>query len=449
MIATGLLVAVVFTALAYGAVEAWSVAIFELIVVALLALWTIQVLVEKRVTLSIPAAALPLAALVVVGLIQSVAFTSGEGRRLSLSKDVEATRSAVTVIFYLLASHIIAANFFTTRRRLLALTRFLIIYGLAMAIFAFAQHFSWNGRFYWLRPNTQTASPFGPFASHNHFAGYMEMLTPIPVAFVVARAVRGGQLVFCVLASVVMGIAIMASLSRGGMIGFFASLVFLALGGLCYRKKGEAGTKKDARARRTISRAAFHPSLVVIILIVTIAAGIFFIGPQAIMNRVTGRAMSGSQATAETFFSSRGWIWQDTLLMIGANPVTGVGIGAYQTAYPIYSRSDGALTVSHAHNDYLQALSDCGVPGGLIAAWFIVAIFRAVARGLRSSEPGLRGFALGGGAGLLALLVHSILDFNLQIPSNALLFLLLTAVVSRVGAMAQHDQAATTRAASD
>jgi len=150
-------------------------------------------------------------------------------------------------------------------------------------------------------------------------------------------------------------------------------LLFPAIGGRRFRKQDEAGTKRAAGARWTISRAALHPSLAVIILIATIVAGVLFIGPQAIIDRVTGSALSGSQSNVETFFSSRGWIWQDTLLMIGANPVTGVGIGAYQTAYPIYSRSDGALTVSHAHNDYLQVLSDCGVLGGLIAAWLIVA----------------------------------------------------------------------------
>jgi O-antigen ligase len=126
--------------------------------------------------------------------------------------------------------------------------------------------------------------------------------------------------------------------------------------------------------------------------------------------------------------------------MIGANPFIGVGLGAYETAYPIYSKDDGAIVlgksfaVDRAHNDYLQVLADCGLVGAVLAVWFIVLIFQAVARGRQSRDPLCRALAIGGGAGIFGLLVHSVFDFNLQIPSNALLFLLLTAAVSQAGA---------------
>ena len=47
-------------------------------------------------------------------------------------------------------------------------------------------------------------------------------------------------------------------------------------------------------------------------------------------------------------------------------------------------------------------------------------------------EKVMSGMALGCGGGLVALLVHSLFDFNLQLPSNALLFLALVAVVSNI-----------------
>jgi O-antigen ligase len=120
--------------------------------------------------------------------------------------------------------------------------------------------------------------------------------------------------------------------------------------------------------------------------------------------------------------------------MIQANPFFGVGLGAYETAFSIYTRSDGSIKVPQAHNDYLQVVADCGIVGGVIALWFIVLLFRAVSRGIKSSDPLQAGLALGGGAGIFALLVHSLFDFNLQLPSNALLFLLLSAVVAQIGA---------------
>ena len=71
--------------------------------------------------------------------------------------------------------------------------------------------------------------------------------------------------------------------------------------------------------------------------------------------------------------------------------------------------------------------------GGAIALWFIVLVFRAVSRGARSGDPLYAGLALGAGAGIFAILVHSLFDFNLQLPSNALLFLLLSAVAVNIG----------------
>ena len=125
--------------------------------------------------------------------------------------------------------------------------------------------------------------------------------------------------------------------------------------------------------------------------------------------------------------------------MIRANPVLGVGLGAYETAFPIYSVSDGSLRVPQAHNDYLQVTADVGIVGALIALWFIIEVFRAVSKGIRSGDRLVAGLALGTGGGIFAILVHSIFDFNLQVPSNALLFLVLVGVVSNVAAMVPNE----------
>src|SRR5947208_303559 len=68
-IATGLMVAIAFTALALGTVEAWSIALFEIIVLFLLLLWGLKAIVDKRLRITFPAAALPLAAFVLLAFI--------------------------------------------------------------------------------------------------------------------------------------------------------------------------------------------------------------------------------------------------------------------------------------------------------------------------------------------------------------------------------------------
>lgn len=429
-IGTGFLIAVVFSALAHGAVEAWSVFVFEIMITALIVLWCIKVVADKRLKLSVPDVAIPIAALVAVGLVQSIAFTNGAGRWVSLSKNVEYTRAAVTVLIFLVISFLIAANFFGTRERLSVLSHFLVLYGLGMAMFALIQHFTWNGRFYWIRP-TEATSPFGPFANHNHFAGYMEMLVLLPVALIVTRGVRGELRVLYGFAATVMGLAIVLSLSRGGIISFTAGMIFLSVLSLALPRRHHSLAKRSHVAQLA-SRAA-----IVVSIIAMISAGIFWLGADPVINRVKVGQAAGGANQSETFYSSRGWVWRDTIAMIKANPLLGVGLGAYDTAFSMYTKSDGSLRVPQAHNDYLQIVADCGVVGGLIAIWFLIVLFRTVIRGIRSREPLYSGLALGSGSGIVALLVHSLFDFNLQLPANALLFLVLVAIAVYAAAAAK------------
>jgi O-antigen ligase len=442
-IAAGLLTIVVFTALAHGAVEPWSAAIFELIVIGLVFLWGIKAVIDKRLSLKIPAAALPLTVLAVVGLAQSIAFTGAGGARKSLSLDVEGTRLAVTAIAILLASCLLAANFFSTRKRAKLLSHFLVIFGFAMALFAIIQNLSWNGRFYWLRYNTVGTSPFGSFVNHNNFAGYMEMLFPIPVALIITRAIRIEIRLFYGFAAALMAVAILASLSRGGMISLVCGgVLMVVLGPMAGPKHASASAGKKPTRKNKVRRGVningrplsfFKASLVVICITSAIAVGMVWMGSDTVGSRSTGPQAPTGASEQETFYTSRGWIWRDTARMIKAKPTTGVGLGAFATAYPIYSSSDGTLGVDRAHNDYLQIVAECGLLGAVIALWFILLMGRAVMRGIGSPDRLLSGLALGAGAGIFSLLVHSIFDFNLQLPSNALLFLLLSAQVSLIG----------------
>lgn len=429
-IAAGLLAAVIFTTLAFGAVEAWSVAIFELIAVGLLALWVVKSIKERYLTITVPPVAWPLAAFVLLGLAQSVAFTDSSGTMRSLSMDVEATRGAVAVIFFLFVLFLAAGNFFASRERLRAAANFLTVYGLALAMFALIQHFTWDGKFYWIRPNTSSASPFGPFVNHNHFAGYMEMLIPIPIALITTRAFRFEANLFYGFVAAIMGLALVTSLSRGGMIALAAEMIFIAVWSV--RSRARAAVYGAAGHRDRLSR--LKKTGAVAAISVAIVAGIVWIGPDQVVGRIANSGQRG-----ETFDVSRGRLWKDTFSMIRAHPVSGVGLGAFETVYPMYSRSSGTLRVQFVHNDYLQILADAGVIGGAVAVVFLVLFARAFSRGVGASDPLVRGIALGSGAGVFALLVHSLMDFNLQIPSNALLFLFLSSTVASAAALAEKE----------
>jgi O-antigen ligase len=439
VIAVGMLVVVIFTALAFGSNEPWSVGLFQLMIAVLLMMWVIKSVADKRVKISVPALALPILGLVLLGVVQSIAYTGSDGRIRSLSMDFEATRGTTLMLFFLLASFIIALNFFVTRERLGAMANVLIVYGLALSVFALMQYFTWDGRIYWTRP-TPWPVAFGPFANRNHYAGYMEMLTPLPLALVLARGVRKESWVFYGFAAAIMGMSIFVSLSRGGMVGLMAGMAFVIVMSARFGKRLEkAKMNAESRGEKRFiverSSSRLKRTGAAIACAIAIAVGIFWIGAEGLVNRAAqsiDQMKSSSDEKASLFFRQE--IWKDTLKLFRANPVLGVGLGAYETVFPIYARHDGMFVVNYVHNDYLQALSDGGIVGFGLALLFIVLLFRTIARSLKSSDPLLGGLALGCGAGVFSLLVHSMFDFNLQIPSNALLFLFLSAVLSRIAA---------------
>jgi O-antigen ligase len=261
----------------------------------------------------------------------------------------------------------------------------------------------------------------------------MELLIALPIALILTRAVKAEMRLLCGFAAVMMGIATALSLSRGGIISIGASMMFLLFMSVRLPKRHQSSSR--FRMPPLVSQVA-----VVLVLIATIAAGLWWMGADPVIKRVTDGQPASEGSPKESFFSSRGWVWKDTFTMIRANPIVGVGLGAYETAFSRYTKSDGSLRVPQAHNDYLQIVADAGIVGGLIAIWFLALLSRAVLRGARSRDPLYAALALGSGAGVFAMLVHSLFDFNLQVPSNALLFLFLSAVAVRVAAIVKTSE---------
>jgi hypothetical protein len=466
IIALGLMVVMAGATLAFGGVEPWSLATFGLSIIALLGLWVIKGLADRRLEIIAPTTALPLAALILLGVLQGITITDSAGKRFSVSLDAEATRLATEVLLILLIAFLLSANFLAKAPALTWLRYFLIIFGLALSVFGLIQRFTWNGKYYWvIEPSAQPPMPFGPFVNHNNFAGYVEMIAPIPVALILRRAVRGELAFFYGFAAAMMGLAVVMSLSRGGMISLVAGLMFVvAFGfrGSGKRRIEDRGSRIEDRRRsifdlrssildlrssildpRSSIPLAASRAGAIIVMLFTIGAGVWWIGADPLIRRIEKSELAPSSMDAghrgETFFRSRGWMWRDTAAMIRDRWALGVGIGAYETAYPIYSSHDGTLVVGQAHNDYLQIMADAGVLGAVIALWFIFLVARDTVRASRHGSRVMSGTALGAAGGMFALLVHSLFDFNFQIPSNALLFLVLTSVVSQIASEANGE----------
>jgi O-antigen ligase len=120
-------------------------------------------------------------------------------------------------------------------------------------------------------------------------------------------------------------------------------------------------------------------------------------------------------------------------------PVLGSGMGTFREVHYLYTPGTSSQELARAHNDYAQLAAECGALGVVAMLWALVLIVsRGVVGGLLRT-PNASGWIVRAAAvGVLALLLHSFVDFNLQIYSNSLLFVFLCAVL-------MHDAEATGR----
>lgn len=106
------------------------------------------------------------------------------------------------------------------------------------------------------------------------------------------------------------------------------------------------------------------------------------------------------------------------------HPVKGVGLGALAAVYPRYENTYDGLIVEHVHNDYLEGLAETGIAGGLCGFAFLWLLFGECRTSFIAPQGHFsRGLHAGAIAAVCGLLFHSLIDFNLHIFSNAVLFL--------------------------
>jgi hypothetical protein len=261
-----------------------------------------------------------------------------------------------------------------------------------------------------------TVNPFGPFVSKNHFAGWIAMGALFAAGLALGLAdgarsragdwttgARAGVVVLSLVAAFAMALAGLASLSRGGAVALAAggaSLVALVA------RKGRKG------------RSSVVPSLAIAGAFVLVLVALV---PVEVHGRL--RSLSGASFRLET--------WRDSLRLAASSPILGHGLGAFHDAYPRYKRGYGDIRVEHSENDYVETLAETGVPGLALALAGFVLLLAAAGRGItQGDDRTVRGIASGAVAALAALAVHSAVDFNLRIPSNAALAALMASAAS-------------------
>ena len=468
IIFAGIIGLLIFAPLFFGAVHVWAYTVVQLGVFALLALWVLdRIIFSKSDTVAWVKTPANLFLILLTGLIGLQLAPLPPSWAAFLSPQMYADKETLyrvlaraglddgggwTALAYFkhpvvvqglklmtyLGMFFLVLNTVRSRKRMDILIYVLIFMGLFEALYAIYQLFSDTPRvLWWGRRGSLGGRASGTYIVSNHFAGYLEMVIPLLFGFMIAQRRRtrrivsglGGsraalqrfvglfapesaspRMIFFFFSAIVMTLALLLSGSRGGILAMGAAMlgiaaIFLSKSG--YRKYGV---------------------LAIVFCVLAFSYGVH-IGIENTLKR-----FEQVRSLEERLFITR-----TIVPMVKEYKATGVGWGNFRHVYPRFSPDDfnRVSSSNHAHNDWIEALSEVGLAGGfLIAAAFIGFLFKMVRVWRNRRDLYALGVGAGVVAGLLAVAFHSYFELNMHIPANPLTL----AAILALGYAALHCQ---------
>ena len=293
----------------------------------------------------------------------------------------------------------------------------LIFLGMAISMYAIYQ-FATNSEYVWhfIRPEGYRKRGSGTYICPNHLAGFLEMLAPIGLAYTLTGRIGHLLRVFLGYSSLVLLAGIGVSLSRGGWLATLLALLLFFI--LLIRQ-----------------RQYRLPALIILVLLVSAGAFSYSKADRA-RKRLENTFLLDSPDTVRI----RVWLWKTALRMWEDHFWLGVGPGHFDYRFPNYRSEEVQARPGYAHNDYLQTLAEWGLCGAGLILSALALLYAGVFKTLKyvrreqgdlGTKPSNRtAFVLGASLGLVAILIHSFTDFNMQVPANAILAVTLMSLLS-------------------
>jgi O-antigen ligase len=255
----------------------------------------------------------------------------------------------------------------------------------------------------------------GTYISPNHLGGFLEMILPLALAYSITGRVSAVARILIGYAALVIMVGIAVTVSRGAWIASGLSLVFF-FGVLLFHRT--------------------HRIPALLCLLLLIAGGVYF-APKSHFLRVRSRVVQDGRVDDDTRFA----LWQPAVQLWRENIWWGVGPGHFDYRFRQVRPEQVQLQPYRVHNDFLNTLVDWGIIGAVLIAgplvliaWGAMRAWRAV-RGTRldlgeNKRSNKFALVIGAATGLLAIFFHSVVDFNMHIPANAIIAVTLMALLS-------------------
>jgi len=264
----------------------------------------------------------------------------------------------------------------------------------------------------------------GTFANRNCFAGYLLMAIPLSIGFFFSREADrygrprdwrhrlsslDGKTLLIGFGLILMILGLLLSQSRAGIVSLLISFSLIIL---FFRGPYRAG------------RISKIPVLIFGLAVLWAA----WVGLDAAISRFF--------SASEAFHTVRWPLWVGAFRILRDFPVFGSGLGTFTEVYSMYRTIHIVGFDIQAENDFLQLASEVGLIGAALLLVLLLFLFYRTVSGIRSLSHGQpqRYIGIGGLVGILALMVHSIVQKNLQLPANAFLYTITWAMLLIIAA---------------
>jgi len=398
----------VFAPLAFGAVDAWAFLVVQALTLGVMLVWALRLWINPKPKLLWP----PLSWVVLAFALYAVA------RYLTADIEYVARQEMIQVVMYAFLYFAAVNNLY--RQEYAQVVSFTLVFlAMGIAAYAFFQFLTHSDRV-WNLEALYPGRGTGTYISPNNLAGFLEMILPLAVAYLLAGRISPLMRIFLGYSSLVILAGIVVTFSRGGWAATAVALLVLLGILICHRQ---------------------HRLPAFLLLVLLIGGGAVFTNKYlartvTFVERQKADGMNFSQVGLEL----RSDLWLAAVQMWRENFWWGVGPAHYNYRFPAYRTERVQAQPDRAHNDYVNLLADWGTTGGLITLagmtvfaaglWQTRRHVRRVEKEFKSGHSNRLAFYVGGLAGLAALAAHSVVDFNLHVPANALVGVTLLALLS-------------------
>jgi len=388
MITFILMLILVFAPIARGSVNPMAFCVIQVFTILALSIWFFRMFRQSQIRFKSISLNKPILFFVILAVVS--VFRAGY-KHDSMIEFVKLLN--IIAIFYLVINNL------KDKRDIKRMVNLIVILGGALSLFGIVQYVGGITDYWWHQKKFISSV----YVNHNHFAGFLELTIPLCLGIIMSEKKNDIKLFYIYLITV-MVTAFIFSMSRGA---WFSLGISMALMASLFYNRGMA----DRR---------FFITLLVIAIIG------FFIINSINMKLFLNRLASYRDLT----FSGRVEIWKGTLKVIRESPFFGTGLGMFIYHFPKYRPEGLNMFVNYAHNDYLQVMAEMGIFGLICMVYMIFLIIKKGFTTYSVSSTRFKRFVtIGATIGVLSIAIHSLADFNLNIPANAILFAVISGLI--------------------